>query len=417
MDERGRWERAEAGGVGERVRRCCGGASQSGSASLRGSRGSWGRGCPCRRGPSGRAGGRGGVRRAARAGTRRADGRVRCAPRRSGRRRGSSRPGIELGAEPRPRELVGGLADELRLGIGSGSCRRGSSGDLALDARDRDLAAREAERPAVVDELDGVVPALAEQLERARLEAVRRVIRMRARAARRRCALHPTRARRLRMMSDLAFAGLSRQAELVRCRRGVVASSWWSCAWSRIERFDGELNAFAEVYAEEALARGGGAAARAAVRRADRGQGRDGHRRAGDEPRDGRLARAGGGGLRGRAAAARRRRDRDRQDEDVRARAVAVHGVDHVGRHAQPVGHRPHAGRVVRGLGGGGRRGAGAGGGGRGRGGLDPDSRRRAAGCSGSSRTPGGCRARRTTTTAGTGCASAGSRARSPTPS
>ena len=63
----------------------------------------------------------------------------------------------------------------------------------------------------------------------------------------------PPRARRLRMMSDLAFAGLSRQAELV--RSGEVSSlELVELCLERIERFDGELNAFAAVYADEALA-------------------------------------------------------------------------------------------------------------------------------------------------------------------
>src|SRR3954471_11419249 len=55
------------------------------------------------------------------------------------------------------------------------------------------------------------------------------------------------------MMSDLAFAGLKRQAELV--RSGEVSSpELVSLCLERIERFDGELNAFAAVYADEALA-------------------------------------------------------------------------------------------------------------------------------------------------------------------
>ena len=117
-------------------------------------------------------------------------------------------------------------------------------------------------------------------------------------------------------------------------------------------------------------------------------------------------------GLRGRAPAARRGRDRGRQDDDAGARAVAVHRVDHVGRDPQPVGHRPHAGRLERRLGGRGGRRARAGRGGRRRRRARSGSRPPAAGCSGSSRTRAACRARRTTATAATGSASAASRAR-----
>jgi amidase len=54
-------------------------------------------------------------------------------------------------------------------------------------------------------------------------------------------------------MSDLAFAGLVRQAELV--RRGDVSSrELVELSLSRIERFDPQLNAFGAVYAENALA-------------------------------------------------------------------------------------------------------------------------------------------------------------------
>ena len=54
-------------------------------------------------------------------------------------------------------------------------------------------------------------------------------------------------------MSDLAFAGLARQAQLV--RDGEVSSrELVELSLSRIERFDPELNAFGAVYAERALA-------------------------------------------------------------------------------------------------------------------------------------------------------------------
>ena len=59
---------------------------------------------------------------------------------------------------------------------------------------------------------------------------------------------------------------------------------------------------------------------------------------------------------RGRAPAARRGRGRRRQDERARADDVAVHRERLVRRRAQPVGARPHAGRVERRLGRGRRR-------------------------------------------------------------
>src|SRR3954447_26295268 len=53
-------------------------------------------------------------------------------------------------------------------------------------------------------------------------------------------------------MSDLAWAGLARQAELVRTRE-VSPRELVELSLSRIERFDPQLNAFAAVYAEQAL--------------------------------------------------------------------------------------------------------------------------------------------------------------------
>ncbi len=54
------------------------------------------------------------------------------------------------------------------------------------------------------------------------------------------------------MMSDLAFAGLVRQAQLVRDRE-VTSRELVELSLQRIERFDSELNAFGAVYAEQAL--------------------------------------------------------------------------------------------------------------------------------------------------------------------
>jgi amidase len=54
-------------------------------------------------------------------------------------------------------------------------------------------------------------------------------------------------------LAELAFAGLTRQAELVRSGE-VSAVELVQLSLERIARFDGELNAFSEVYAEQALA-------------------------------------------------------------------------------------------------------------------------------------------------------------------
>src|SRR5918995_3498505 len=54
------------------------------------------------------------------------------------------------------------------------------------------------------------------------------------------------------MMSDLAFAGLVRQAQLVRDRE-VTSRELVELSLQRIERFEPELNAFGAIYAEQAL--------------------------------------------------------------------------------------------------------------------------------------------------------------------
>ena len=54
-------------------------------------------------------------------------------------------------------------------------------------------------------------------------------------------------------MSDLAFAGLTRQARLV-ADREISARELVELSLERIERFDPQLNAFGAVYAEQALA-------------------------------------------------------------------------------------------------------------------------------------------------------------------
>ena len=56
------------------------------------------------------------------------------------------------------------------IGTGSSGASRGSTDELPLDTRNRNLPAREAKRPLVLDHPDGVVPALAERPRRARVE-------------------------------------------------------------------------------------------------------------------------------------------------------------------------------------------------------------------------------------------------------
>ena len=182
-----------------------------------------------------------------------------------------------------------------------------------------------------------------------------------------------TRSRPSCFLSDLAFAGLARQAELVRERRGVRARTGRALLAP-----DRALRPAAERVRRRL--RRAGARSRRTTPRPGPLSGvpiavKDEMDIAGEVTSHGTQAfdPPATAGLRGRAPAARGRRDRGRQDEDARARAVAVHGVDHVGRDAQPVGHGPHARRFERRLGGRGRRGAGAGRGRRRRRRLDPD--------------------------------------------
>ena len=101
--------------------------------------------------------------------------------------------------------------------------------------------------------------------------------------------------------------------------------------------------------------------------------------------------------------AAGRRRDRRRPHERARAHAVAVHRDADLRRDPQPVGPRPHAGRLERRVG---RRGRGRPVRGRRRAATAParsGSRPRSAGCSGSSRPAAASRSGRPTPTPGTG--------------
>ena len=100
-----------------------------------------------------------------------------------------------------------------------------------------------------------------------------------------------------------------------------------------------------------------GSGVRPAVRRADDGEGEHGRRRLRDHLRSGGAAqrhRQGGWTFGGEPA--RRRRDSDRTHQHARVRRALAHRERAVGRHAQPVVGRAHAGSVER------RRGGGAGG-------------------------------------------------------
>ncbi len=81
-------------------------------------------------------------------------------------------PGQELAAEERPREASGGPADEDRRRHWDRQQGRQfrQDSDLAPHAGHRDLAARKAKRPELVDEPDRVVPALRERSHRLDLE-------------------------------------------------------------------------------------------------------------------------------------------------------------------------------------------------------------------------------------------------------
>ena len=177
------------------------------------------------------------------------------------------------------------------------------------------------------------------------------------------------------MSADLAYAGLARQAQLVR-EGEVTARELVELSLARIERFDPQLNAFAAVYAEQALTQAA----------APRPGPLSGVPIAIKDEMDiaGEITSRGTGAI---TVAAERDAEVVKRLQDAgaivigktkmpRARPVAVHGVDHVGRHPQPVGHGPHAGRLERRVGRRGRRRAGAGRGRRRRRGLDPHPRR-----------------------------------------
>ena len=197
--------------------------------------------------------------------------------------------------------------------------------------------------------------------------------------------------------------------------RGVPGAH--RAAEPRAQRLPRRLAEQALAEADAADARRGGRRPAPAARRAGRDQGRRRRRRRAHTLGPRRTARR----RRARDAevvrrAARRGRGRRRQDERARADDLAVHGDAELRRDAQPVGARPHAGRLERRLGRGGRRGPV-----RRRAGLRrrparSASRRASAGCSASSPSATASRSA-PKRDAGTGSASSGrSRGGWPTP-
>ena len=143
---------------------------------------------------------------------------------------------------------------------------------------------------------------------------------------------------------DIFFAGVVGQAAAV--RDGSISSRELVAATlDRIQRYDGQLNAFTAVMAEEALAEADARDAQAgeprpAARRTGRDQGGDRRRRPGDHLRRPGQRDAGGRRRRGGAPAARGRRGRGRQDQHAGVRPVAVHRVGRARHHPQPLGPR-----------------------------------------------------------------------------
>ena len=214
-------------------------------------------------------------------------------------------------------------------------------------------------------------------------------------------------------VEDLAFAGVARQAELIRA--GEVSSrELVELYLDRIERLDPQLNAFTEVRGERALAEAESADASRGERPGapllgvplaikDVSDVEGSPTWFGTKAFSGRPA---GGGLRERAPPARRRRCDHREDDAARARDLRLHRVGGLGQDPQPLGHRaarpaaraaaarrrsPRAWSARR------RRPTAA---------ARSASRLRSAACSASSPSAAGCRWIRTTT--GTACPSAG---------
>ena len=150
--------------------------------------------------------------------------------------------------------------------------------------------------------------------------------------------------------ADLAFAGIARQAELIRA--GDVSSRELTRALPRAdraprpeaERVHGRARRARPARGRRGRPRRSRRRARPAARGPDRGQGRRARRGRGDrasapapstEPAT-RRRRAG-------AQAARGRRGDHRQDDPSRARDLRLHRVRALGRDPQPVGHRAHA--------------------------------------------------------------------------
>ena len=161
-------------------------------------------------------------------------------------------------------------------------------------------------------------------------------------------------------MDALAFLPAPEVAARVRDGSSRPVRSSRPCI-RRIEALDPQLGAFVELDARARARRGGrdrrGRPARVR-RRADRGQGEHARGRAVHELRLALPGRAPADAQRlPRAAAARRRVRRGRHDEPAGVRDPADHRAAPHRADAQPVGHDAHARRLLRRLGGGGRRG------------------------------------------------------------
>ena len=151
---------------------------------------------------------------------------------------------------------------------------------------------------------------------------------------------------------ELAFAGVARQAELI--RSGDVTSRELVLLYlERIERLDPQLNSFRNVMAERALVdaqqadgRRGAGDDRPLLGVPLGGEGRRGRGRRGDHVGHGGQFHARLAGQRAGAAPARRGRRGDRQDQLSRARDHWRHRGTGLRNHAQPLEPRPQPGRL-----------------------------------------------------------------------
>ena len=154
--------------------------------------------------------------------------------------------------------------------------------------------------------------------------------------------------------TELAFAGIARQAELIREGDGLLARARRSPA--RADRADRSPAEQLPGRPRRAGPRGGRRGRspgcrgreRAAARRAGRAQGRGRRRRRADHARQRRLRPARRRRLGAVPAPARGGRRADRQDDPLRAGDLAVHRDRGVGRDPQPLGSVAHLRRLQR---------------------------------------------------------------------